>query len=342
MDGEDTRLKGLIPIMGLNTGSLMVLAGAVYVLKTLAISYGVGLGGAYQSITSNTTIAPAISQFAANLPALHASILEAYGLFLVGLILVGAAFILFIRRYDKSMGSRSRYTLLHSAFMLMYIFFLYLILSSFYSYFEVLYMYVLYFGIILSLACDAYFEYEIRQPAAAKGARTRRTISIDPSKPFSNVVEMQDNFFPQMSGHLRIVDKHFNSVALGNLHRIADKSLTNFTKITILTSKEMMDSSFGNDMTDFKNELNEMGVGIEVRLMDDKDTIEQHERFIMDDKIAYKIPPFNIINKRSEHITRINHEEANRRFSQLYGRAIKMENYAVKRARDNNPQEPKQ
>ncbi len=222
--------------------------------------------------------------------------------------------------------------MLHSGLVVFYILMIYLILSDFYTSFNQIYLYIVYFGMGLCIMSDLYLQYEIRQPKAE--SKIPRTISIDPSKPFSNVIALQDQLFPNMNGHLKIVDKHFNSAALQNFHRIAEKSMQNFTKVTILTSKEMLDSGFGQYVSDLRSELSGAGVGLEIKLMDDKDTVDQHERIMLDDKIAYKIPPFNIINKRSEHITRISHEEANKRFQYLFNRSIKLENYSVKRARD--------
>jgi hypothetical protein len=338
---DEAKRKSIIPVMAQNTGSLILIAGAIYILKELAVLYGIGVGAAVQSIGTNMPLVSLVASAATQLTALHQGILESYVLFLIALGLSAASFILFLRRYEKNNSAITTYSLFHSAFIVVYIIILYLILSSFYANLGSYYMYVIFAGLVICIASDLYFQYSIRQPTdSPKGPRVKHTLSMDPTKPFSNIITLQEQLFPNMSGHLRIVDKHFNSVALANFHRLSEKSITNFTKITILTSKEMMDSSFGNDMIDFRNEVTEAGVGLEVKLMDDKDTVEQHERLILDDKIAYKIPPFNIINKRSEHITRINYDEANRRFNQLHGRAIKMENYAVKRARD-EPQEDK-
>lgn len=262
---------------------------------------------------------------------------------LVALGLSGASFVLYIKRHEKTNNAISTYALLHSGLIVVYLLMLYLIISTFYGTFVSTYMYVIYAGLVICIISDLYLQYMLRQPAPSvskTGSKVKNTLTIDPSKPFSNMVALQEQLFTNMSGYLRVIDKHFNSAALANFHRLTEKKITNFTKITILTSKEMLDSGFGSNLTDFKTELGEAGVGLEVKLMDDKDTVEQHERIMMDDKIAYKIPPFNIINKRSEHITRINFDEANKRFNYLYGRAIKMENYAIKRAREGNlPQE---
>ena len=67
----------------------------------------------------------------------------------------------------------------------------------------------------------------------------------------------------------------------------------------------MLDSSFNKEYKDLKNELEGHGTVLEVKLMNNNDAIQQHERFIFDDVIAYKIPPMNIINKKSEHIVKI-------------------------------------
>jgi hypothetical protein len=53
----------------------------------------------------------------------------------------------------------------------------------------------------------------------------------------------------------------------------------------------------------------------------------------MDQRNAYKIPPFNIINKRSEHVIKASFRDADRRFSELLNRAIKLENYQVEKDR---------
>ncbi len=339
----DERSKNAIVIMALNVGSLILIAGSIYILKELAILYGIGVGAAIESLTYNTPLASLVATPATQLTSLHTGIVESYVIFLVALGLTGAAFVLYLKRHEKGNNAISTYALLHSGLVVVYLLMLYLIISTFYGNFQNIYMYLVYFGLLISVICDLYIQYYLRQPAAAKPAsKVKNTFTIDPSKPFSNMVELQEHLFTNMTGHLRVIDKHFNSAALSNFHRLTEKYITNFTKITILTSKEMLDSGFGSNLTDFKTELGEAGVGLEVKLMDDKDTVEQHERILMDDKIAYKIPPFNIINKRSEHITRINFDEANRRFTYLHSRAIKMENYAVKRARDGNPSQEDQ
>ena len=344
VDFKDRGLRNFILLGALCFGSFLLIVGAIYMIKDFAILYGAGVG-AYETanfllplIHGNSTAAQILAQTSAQLTDLHKGILESYITLLVALIIMASAFIMLVRRNDKNNSAVRRYTMMHLAFTVVYILLFFIVISNFYADFQSVYIYIPYVGMFMCVVLDLYIEYKIRMPAPdAAGPRPMSSMSMDPNKPFSNIVAMQDQLFPAMSGHLRIVDKHFNSVALTNFHRLVDKNMSNFTKVSVLTSKEMMDTSFNSNLTDFKNELSDMGVGIEVKLMDDKDAVDQHERIMMDDRIAYKIPPFNIINKRSEHITKINFADANRRFQQLSSRAIKFENYAVKQARVDRP-----
>ncbi len=339
METEERKQRNVLVLIALLMGSFLLVAGAIYMLKELAYLYGIDIGATYviQQLGSNIASSSSIAQLIGEITLLRSGLYESYALSLISLAAASSALILFVRRYDKGQNSQNTYSMLHSAFTVVYVLLIYVIMANLYLYLNALYMYIIYFGIIMSLAADAYMQYGLRQ-AAFFGHRQRgkTSVTMDPSKPFSNLIALQD-IFMNMSGELRVVDKHFSSPALENLHRIAEKSITNFTKLVILTSKEMLDSGFGAAVTDFRKELGENGTGLEVRLMDDKDAVDQHERFMMDEKVAYKIPPFNIINKRSEHITKINFAESDRRFKYLYGRAISLENYFVKKARDSPP-----
>lgn len=332
--GED-RSKSLIALSISGLGSFLLIAGAVYAIKVFALDYGLGLGAALQSAASNTPLSVLLQSTAANLSSFHQAILESYVLFLLGFMLIGVSIINSIRAYDRDQLSGT-YTILHTSFTAIYILLFFVIWSDFSAYLQSDYMYLLYIGAAATFLSDTYLVYISRKPSV-KQTHAKHAISIDPATPFSNVITLQDQIFANMGGHLRVVDKHFNSVALANLHRLIENNLSSFTKVSILTSGEMLDSKFNESVSDFRTELAGKGIGLEIRVMDDADAIQQHERLLMDDKIAYKIPPFNIITKRSEHIAKINFGEASKRFAQLSGRAIKMENYAIKKGRASSP-----
>ena len=105
------------------------------------------------------------------------------------------------------------------------------------------------------------------------------------------------------------------------------------TRLEIISSSEMFDGKFQENFTDFKNEMKLTGVEITFMLMSKEDSVAQHERFIFDDEHAYKIPPLNIINKKSEHIVKTNLRDAQKRFEYLHQNSIKVENYT--------PEQPK-
>ena len=295
--GED-RGRGLIALSISGLSSFLLLAGAIYAIKEFSIFYGIGLGAGLQSSASNSPITPILQSYLTNISSFHQGILESYVLFMLAFMLIGASFINFIRAYDRDVLSGT-YVILHTSFTVVYILLLFVILSDFAVYLQSAYLYLVYAGAAGAFLSDTYLVYLSRKPSV-KQAHVKHSISINPSTPFSNVINLQDQLFSQMHGHLRIVDKHFNSVALANLHRLIENSMPNFTKISILTSKEMLDSKFNESVSDFKTEISGPGIGLEIRIMEDADATQQHERILMDDKMAYKIPPFNIITKRSE------------------------------------------
>ncbi len=329
--------KDRFTLIFLNLASLMLVLGSVYIVEEISIIYGIGAGAVIQSsYDNNATIAPSIAAAAQQLLAVHKSILESYVLFIVALALMGCAFLMFIRRNERNTASQTRYVPLHAGMVAVYTLLLYVILSGLFTTIQNYYMDVTYAGIVVCFACDAFIEYTNRTRSVSRVTKVRHTMAIDPAKPFSNLISLRESIFANLSGHLRIIDKHFNSTALSNLHRLIEESKGNFKKITILTSKEMLDSDTSSSVSDFRSELAHDGIAFEMRLMDDKDAVEQHERLMLDDKIAYKVPPFNIINKKSEHITTVSFSTASRRFEYLYGRAIRLDNYMTKMARPGN------
>lgn len=329
---EQKSMKTELLVM-LNIGSLILVLGSVFMIQLFSVLYGAATGIVAQSVTDNAPMSAALETVEAQIPSLHGSILQSYVMAIIALILFSVSFLMFIRRLERGTSTIRKYTMMHGAFTVVYLLLIFIVFSQFYSDFSFIYIDVIYFGVALCLIVDGYMGYEIRVQEQPKRMKMRSSMSIDPSKPFSNVINIQEQLFSNLSGNLCIIDKHFNSQALGNFHRLMAGMESKIKSVSVLTSTDLLDSSFQSNINDFRRELEMMGIKLEVRVMDDKDRVEQHERVIMDDRIAYKIPPFNIINKRSEHINRIGFDEAKRRFDQLYSRAITLENKAVKDAR---------
>ncbi len=330
--GSIKRNVGLAYVI-LSIGSLMLIFGSIYLVYKLSLLYGVGVGAATQSLAYNKSVTSAVASLVLGNSGIGQGILESFVAFVVALAAGASSFILLLSRRELPSKSTSKYTFMGAILSVVFILLFFLSSSSIPLGYNSMYELLPYFGFIISIGSIAYIEYVIRTRQRYMPSRGKMAMAIDPSRPFSNIMSMQEQLFSNMAGHVRVVDKHFNSTALQNFYRLINKDIGNFTKITILTSREMLGASFPQEINDFRTELTGAGIELDVRLMDAKDTVEQHERILMDDRIAYKVPPFNIINTRSEHITKINFKEADSRFAQLYSRAIKLNNYQVEQGR---------
>jgi hypothetical protein len=162
------------------------------------------------------------------------------------------------------------------------------------------------------------------QPQAGKAAA--RPIMIDPKTPYTNMINLSNRL--KLSGDVRILDMHFDYKAVENLSRLISKSAGRYHAINLLTKRDRLGGDFMKSYADLKEELNAIKVSIEIRILDPKDAVEQHERLIIDSSKAYKIPPINIINRKSEHIVGVNYSNALNRFNDLWARASKFENVA--------------
>ena len=314
-------------------GAVILLFGSVYLINLLSTVYGIGVGATVQSLSDNTPIASQLVQFTAQSAALGKGVLESYIAFFIAIAIGAGAFILLLNRREVPTKAASKYTTLAAMMGVIFILLYYLASGNIPPAFVGVYGYLPYLGFFICIFSVAYVEYVIRQKQPKRAPMRRSTISLNPSTPFSNMLNLQDELMNNLSGAIRVVDKHFNSTAIVNFYRLLRGYESNFNKITILTSKEMMGANFPEEIRDLRKELEPSGIELDVRLMDEKDTVEQHERFIMDQRSAYKMPPFNIINKKSEHVTKINFRDSDKRFSELLNRAIKLENYQVEKDR---------
>ncbi len=319
-------------IMLLGLASLVMAAASLYVMEILAINYGAGLAiVGLANKTVNTTInVPAIAAQVGNL---QSAMQETYLLALIAFGLLGAALVIYVARHRRFGPVTKRYTLLHITLSVLYAGLFYLILLNLQiNYLSSFYFVTVFAAIGAAIAIDAYLQFTIttKSPGAS---RTSAGMRIEPGSPYTNLLNLRDTIFSKLQGDVRIVDKHFNSSAISNLHRLLETNLANIQKLEILSSKEMFDAKFNDNYTDFKNELSNKGVLLNFMLMSDADSVEQHERFVFDDSRAYKIPPLNIINKKSEHIVSLRVGEARSRFNALMRNATKYDNFVVKQAR---------
>ncbi len=314
----------LIP--SLLIGSIILIASSVFFLQVLSIAYGIGEGAYIQSNRTASNVTGVLILTVQSIPSIQQSISETYVMLTIAIFLFSIALSLFIYGTGNE-AKLKRYTALHAVLVLVYLLLFASRLSSISITSSEIPTYMAYLGIGITVVVDLYINYRLYMPVDRHN-RSRSNIKIDPSTPYSNIINLQENLIEHMRGSLVIVDKHFNSLAVSNLYRLLleNRKLPAVSKITVLTSHDMLDAHFGENYRDIGTELSNKGIGIEVRIMDNADAADQHERFMFDDESAYKIPPLNIIHKKSEHITRISRREAKKRFEQLYQRSLKFEN----------------
>jgi hypothetical protein len=159
-----------------------------------------------------------------------------------------------------------------------------------------------------------------------KARRRPVQIEIDPELPYTNMQVLSSKLMGRLSGEIKILDMHFDVTALDNLMRLVSKNTSRYSRIDVLSKKDRLGEEFAAAYKDFKSELISRRVEFELRVLNDDDALKQHERFLLDNSEAYKIPPLNIINRKSEHITSVNRVDAAKRFDDLWSRAIKFEN----------------
>jgi hypothetical protein len=182
---------------------------------------------------------------------------------------------------------------------------------------------VSYAGGVIPLAAGIYAFMDVRKPS---GARAVGPISIDPQTPYTNMVLLSSRLMSRLGGELKILDMHFDATGLENLSRLLGGNLERYSRIAVLAKRDRLEGKFLKAYNDFKSELGNKGVAFELNVISDEDAMEQHERMLIGGSTAYKIPPLNIINKKSEHIVSISHKEAEERFDRLWQNSTKLEN----------------
>lgn len=313
------------------TASLILMANGILNMYRFSMQFGVGVGAIAESYYHNISIAPALMPAANLISTTYQTIMESALASAIAFIMFVMAFMLFLKGPTNYETYLKRYVPLHMVLTLIYLVLIMIMSFAFSSAIDSFALYMSYLAIAVCIVIDIYLEYSARRPTEA--SRFGRGISINPLTPYSNLVRLREMLFGNLSGEVGIVDKHFNSAAMANLHRLLPAESGRITSLRILTSEEMLDSKFSGNYQDLKSELKNIGIDLELRIMSKEDSLSQHERFIFDSNVSYKIPPLSIINKKSEHIVKMSTRDAKTRFDYLCRSAIKLENYSQKQGR---------
>lgn len=306
------------------TASLVLLGNGVFSVYLFSIQYGVGAGALVQARAYNLSVVPLLQPAVNEINALYQTVLESYLLTGIGLIMFAMAFVLLIHSPNHFEAYKRRYVPAHIMLAFVYAVSILIIHSVISFTFYSTHLYITYVAVAICILFDAYLELGSRAPSASR----IRGISINPATPYANLIRLREELFNSLQGEIGIVDKHFNSTAISNLYRLIPLDNSSIKSFKIITSSEMLDSNFGGNYRDLKNELKNKGIDVEVKIMNKDDATAQHERFIFDEVAAYKIPPLNIINKKSEHIFRMSIKDTRKRFEYLDHNSAKIENYS--------------
>ena len=325
--------ENTVLFLALIIASTGVALSSFLITQLVSINYGIGAGAYVQSVADNRSVVSGLTETVSNINSYYRGIFETYVLFIISIGIVAASVVLYKNRNNPMKSEFRVYAMLNLVLTIIYIPLFLVIFSSFVISAKFIYL-VLVFGSMAAVIVFHVVMQYLYTPYGNIGIRRKGSFAIDPTTPYSNLINLKDNVFANLSGTIRIVDKHFNSVAVENLHRLIADSLDSYKAIDIITSDEMLDSDFNKNFTDFKRELNTAGVEANIKIMNIADASDQHERFIFDDSSAFKIPPFNIIHKKSEHITRINVRDARKRYDVLDKNSVKIENYMVRKDRE--------
>lgn len=309
--------KTILPFIAL-AGSFIVLLYVFYIMQSLSYSYGIALGMSTMINAYNITVSQHVLNIISSIATVKIILKIIDILLFLGLFSFAMSVLwLFIKTYERTAKMILAFDSL--IFLLLSI----ILQLEFVFSAGISLLWLLYIGSILPLGASIYgIIFTHRQ----KRNRGVGTISIDPDKPYTNMLTISNRLMKNLKGEIRILDMHFDERSLNNLIRLISSSKIQYKSLLIVTGSERLDEKFKRLFNDFKNELKNNEIYFELRIMTDADFNSQHERLILDDFNAYKIPPLNIINKKSEHIVKINYRSARGRFDKIWSRAMKFEN----------------
>ncbi|MEM3841638.1 MAG: hypothetical protein QXN59_03020 [Candidatus Micrarchaeaceae archaeon] len=301
-------------------GSLGAMLITFYYMQSASLVLGVSSGIALIASSYNISLNRTAISLASNTPIYRVGVYFTYLMLPIALAMFGIA-VLWFFGLRRSRVSGLSMALLSGIFIALLTI---LKLNLYFS--EPLILIVAgYTGAAMSLLGGAYAFAQRQQKH-----HQIRPIEINPSKPYANMLQIYDRVVGNLSGDIKVLDKNFDTASLSNLYRIISSGKDSIRSVFVLTSAERLGKAFERDYYDIKKEFEQYGIYLDIRVMSDSDSNEQHERFLADSNNAFKIPPLNIINRKSEHIIRMPPKEINRRFDEVFKRSTKAENFFSK------------
>jgi hypothetical protein len=155
------------------------------------------------------------------------------------------------------------------------------------------------------------YEIQERETLASK---TIEELGMVPEKPFTNLTQVFE-LMRSLNGPILLLDKHFDEEGFKFLRKL-DPILVNNVKI--LMGEAHLSRDFRSIFRAFKDEMATDGIIIELRIVDEKDAIEVHDRYLMSRDVSYNTPPWNVVYKKLGDVKRIRDTELKRKYFEEY------------------------
>ena len=123
------------------------------------------------------------------------------------------------------------------------------------------------------------------------------------------------------------MDKDLDINALTLLLRL-NSSLAR--KVQILSGRSHLSRAFKEECRAFISDMNYKGIAAEIRILDDKDAQEIHDRYLVSDHVAYNTPPWNVIHRKLGDVKHMDDPRSKRYlFNRYWSRATDVLNIAT-------------
>ena len=139
-------------------------------------------------------------------------------------------------------------------------------------------------------------------------------IRIEPRKPFTSLMEVFE-LMKSLNGIVLVLEKHFDENGFKFLRKLNPIKVT---EIKVLMGKAHLSRDFKEIYKAFRDEMSNVGVKVQFRVLSDTDEIEVHDRYLISRNVAYNTPPWNIIHKKLGDIKRIKDIEWKRKRLEKY------------------------
>lgn len=131
---------------------------------------------------------------------------------------------------------------------------------------------------------------------AAPGEDDRIGVLVSPQTPYSNLVGLR-RVLRRLQGTVYWVDKHFNGRAFEDLVDEVDPDAVAEVRIISGSAENVLSAKSFRDYIRFKEEMLNKGIGVEWRVASGEVAGHLHDRWLLDDKSRYNVPPVNTLYK---------------------------------------------